>query len=208
MMGNYKIFVEGEADKRFIEQLVQHLWNASPEEISVIVTNGYANMMAHGTESAYINQMRRTTDDGGVNLVIFDADIDCESRRQEIIDWGSKNGVSFELFLLPDNFGNGALEDLLERIINPSNRVVMDCWDSYENAIRKILLPWKNGEPLTIPAKKTKIYAYLEVLLGASKTEKKKIKEKERNYLDKNHWDLDAMALSELVRFLRDNIKF
>lgn len=49
MMGNYKIFVEGEADKRFIEQLVQHLWSVIPEEISVFVTNGYANMMAHGT---------------------------------------------------------------------------------------------------------------------------------------------------------------
>lgn len=174
MMGNYKIFVEGEADKRFIEQLVQHLWSVIPEEISVLVTNGYANMMAHGTESAYINQMRRTADDGGVNLVIFDADADCESRRQEIVDWGSKNGVNFELFLLPDNYGSGALEDLLERIINPANRVVMDCWDSYENAIRNIRLPWKNGEPLTVPAKKTKIYAYLEVLLGASKTEKKR----------------------------------
>ena len=53
----------------------------------------------------------------------------------------------------------------------------------------------KDGMPLTIPAKKTKIYAYLEVLLGASKSEKKKIKEAYRDYTNVNHWDLNSNKL-------------
>lgn len=66
---------------------------------------------------------------------------------------------------------------------------VMDCWGDYETALKEIKLPWRKGEPLTIPAKKTKIYAYLEVLLGVSKSQKSKIKEPNRDYTDKRHWN-------------------
>ncbi len=40
----------------------------------------------------------------------------------------------------------------------------VDFWDN---------IPYSVSSPLTIPAKKTKIYAYLETLLGKSKTQKK-----------------------------------
>lgn len=77
----------------------------------------------------------------------------------------------------------------------------------YENALKEISLPWKNGEALTIPAKKTKIYAYLEVLLGASKSEKKKIKEANREYINVNHWNLNSIKLSEgILEFLMKNL--
>lgn len=112
--------------------------------------------------------MKRNSDDGGVNLVIFDADDDCEKRRKELLEWKNKVGVEFELFLFPDDKAAGELEDLLEQIINSDNRPVMNCWRMYEDSLKDIILPWKGGMPLTIPAKKTKIYAYLEVLLGDS----------------------------------------
>lgn len=49
----------------------------------------------------------------------------------------------------------------------------MDCWSDYEKSLAEIKLPWKQGEPLTIPAKKTKIYAYLEVLSNIQITKRK-----------------------------------
>ena len=82
----------------------------------------------------------------------------------------------------------------------------MDCWSDYEKALAEIKLPWKQGESLTIPAKKTKIYAYLEVLLGTSKSQKEKIKEPNREYTNKNHWNLDADALNELINFLKRHL--
>lgn len=203
-MKDCKIFVEGVADERFIEQLISHIFGMSVGEI--INTGGYTNLMAQDKENTYTNQMKRTSDDGGVNLVIFDADKNCEVRREEILAWKQRKGVEFELFLFPDNEGQGALEDLLEEIINPQNQEVMDCWRLYEDAIKEVRLPWRKGEPLTIPAKKTKIYAYLEVLLGASKSEKEKIKEREREYINTNHWDLNAVALTNLTTFLKDNL--
>ena len=206
MRDDFKIFVEGPADKRFIEQLIEHIWSVNVNDDCVISAGGYTNLMSEDKETVYVNLMKRTSDDGGVNLVVFDADNDCGARRQELIDLKERNGVDFELFLLPDNIGGGALEDLLERIINPENQAVMDCWSGYEESLRGVDLPWRNGNPLTIPAKKTKIYAYLEVLLGASKSEKKKIKEPNRIYTDRNHWDLDAAALYGLVELLKRHL--
>jgi hypothetical protein len=62
------------------------------------------------------------------------------------------------------------------------------------------------GKELTIPAKKTKIYAYLEVLLGVTKKEKEKIKERERDYKNKGHWNLDSDFLIPLKEFLLKHI--
>ena len=77
----FKIFVEGVADKRFIEQLLLHIWGVTVDENCVISTGGYTNLLGKKTMSAYVNQMKMTTDDGGVNLVIFDADEDCGQAR-------------------------------------------------------------------------------------------------------------------------------
>ena len=206
MKDAYRIFVEGEADKRFIAQLLESIFNENIPLGNIIPTNGYTNLTAVGKESLYINEMQRTTADGGVNLVIFDADSNCEVRRTELQDWERRSKVDFELFLFPDNSDSGELEDLLQQIINPVNQPVMECWDKYEDSLKKVCLSWREGKPLTTPAKKTRIYAYLEALLGSSKTEKEKIKEAKRNYLDNNHWDLNAQALHNLIDFLKRNL--
>lgn len=202
----HSIFVEGVADKRFIEQLIEHLFGDISECINIINTDGCSNLTSPKKQTTYINQMKRTSADNGVNLVIFDADDDYDKKRNELVKWKDQNNLDFQLFLFPDNNSSGELEDLLENIINPENKPVMDCWKTYENSLKNVDLPWRNGQPLTIPAKKTKIYAYLEVLLGASETEKKKIKERERNYLDCNHWNMDAEAMSNLIDFLKTNL--
>ena len=74
-------------------------------------------------------EMNKTSDNGGVNLVVFDADDDVDSRRSELLSWKEEHGVDFELFLLPDNHNPGELGDLLESIINPENKPVLDCWN-------------------------------------------------------------------------------
>lgn len=63
------------------------------------------------------------------------------------------------------------------------------------------------GNPLTIPSKKTKIYAYLEVLLGKSRKEKDLIKERSRDYLNEKHWDLHKEFLTPLKIFLQKNVE-
>lgn len=203
----YHIFVEGTADKTFVIQLVESLFgDGTCSDEHVTATNGRSSLMSPSTQQTYINIMNRTKADGGINLVIFDADDNPDIYRNEIEAWKKKHSVDFELFLLPDNSSCGALEDLLEKIINPENQPIMDCWKNYETNLKKVKLPWKK-EQLTLPAKKTKIYAYLEVLLGPSKSEKEKIKEKSRNYKNSNHWDLESIQLHPLTEFLKRNLQ-
>jgi hypothetical protein len=118
--------------------------------------------------------------------VIFDADTDFEIRKHEIDEWKTKTGLTFKLFLFPDNQNAGTLEDLLQKIIIANNKPILDCWNRFETCIQEYAGVIMNRQ-LTIPAKKTKIYAYLEVLLGETEKEKTKIKERERDYRNTEH---------------------
>ena len=199
MKDRFLIVVEGIADETFIRQYLYHLFGQKVPENFILRTEGKDNLKS----SVAINRMRSMTDQGGINLVIFDADDDCEARRASILEWKELNGLEFELFLLPNNQDKGELEDLLENIINPNNRPIMECWEHYEKELVTLDIPGRTPPPLTTPAKKTKIYGYLEALLGPSESDKKKIKEREREYHNPIHWNLDAEYLLPLKEFLQ-----
>lgn len=80
----FKIFVEGDADKRFISQLLEFLFKTSIDQGNIIKTSGWNCLVSPKTEEVYVNQMNRTSADGGVNLVIFDADADFEDRKKKL----------------------------------------------------------------------------------------------------------------------------
>lgn len=194
----YTLYVEGIADSVFFKQYLQHCFGITVPEEQIVVLEGWTNIKGISA----LQRMRSTTDNGGVNLVILDADADYEERRKDVLDWGQKNSVEFELFLLPNNHDSGTLEDLLEHIINPNNRPIFDCWEHYEQELVQLDIPGRTPPPLTTPAKKTKIYGYLEALLGESKSQKELIKEANRNYENPLHWDLDSNNLLPLKDFL------
>ena len=198
MSQRVKIFVEGIADKTFLRQYVNNAFNIHLTCDDIITTGGWQDIKSN----TIVNQLKKNTADGGVNLVIFDADSDVESRKAELEQIKQEKNIAFDLFLMPDNQSSGALEDLLERIINPDNQCVMDCWHRYEGDLKGQTIAWKTPTIPTSPAKKSMIYGYLEALLGTSKSQKDLIKEKNRNYADTNHWDLMSEALQPLKSFL------
>lgn len=206
-MKKFLIIVEGEADKKFIKDYYHHLFKTSAPKNSIIHTGdlsgdtgGYKKLASE----INLQQMRMNSDQGGVNLVIFDADSDYQVRWEELSSIKEQYGVEFELFLFPNNQDAGALEDLLENIINPNNRPIFDCWKNYEDELSKLEIPDRTPPPLTTPAKKTKIYGYLEALL--LNHEKEKIKDKKRDYENSLHWDLDAEYLERLEEFIGGNL--
>jgi len=210
MMKRIRIFVEGDADKKFISDYYHHLFLEKAPQYSINHTGELKGDRTGGykklSDEINIREMRINADQGGVNLVIFDADKDTEARRKELLAIQEKYGVEFELFLLPNNQDKGALEDLLENIINPNNRPIFDCWENYEKELVTLDIPGRTPPPLTTPAKKTKIYGYLEALLGESNTQKELIKEVNRNYENTLHWSLDAEYLEPLKEFLKRNV--
>ena len=202
MRKDFNIFVEGVADARFFRQYIHHVFGEEVADNRLVILKGWDNLK----KEASAVRMRSMSANGGVNLVIVDADKDFQARQAEIAKWQQANEVEFELFLLPNNQDKGALEDLLENIINPNNRPILDCWEDYEKELVKLEIPDRTPPPLTTPAKKTKIYGYLEALLGESNTQKELIKEINRNYENTQHWDLDAEYLEPLKEFLKRNV--
>ena len=198
MKNLFTIYVEGFADVAFIRQYIHHLWNIDVGENNILSLDGWTNMKG----TTWQQRMRTNTANGVINLVIIDADKDIDARRADILNWKRQNGLEFELFLLPNDKDAGALEDLLENIINPNNKPIFDCWEDYEKALVNLDIPGRTPPPLTTPAKKTKIYGYLEALLGESRSQKELIRDANRNYENTTHWDLNAEYLEGLKGFL------
>ena len=200
MKKDFNIFVEGVADARFFKQYISHVFSEEVADERIVILKGWDNLK---TEASAL-RMKSMTANGGVNIVIVDADKDFQVRIDEIENWKLSNNVEFELFILPNNHDAGALEDLLENIINPNNRPILDCWEDYEKELVKLDIPGRTPPPLTTPAKKTKIYGYLEALLGESNSQKELIKEINRDYEETLHWNLDAEYLNPLKEFLEN----
>lgn len=193
-----KIYVEGIADVVFLRQYIKKLYDIELDKDSITYLDGWTNIK----NDEIITQFKKNSDDGVTSLVIFDADNDPKTRRIELQNNAVNNNISYEIFLFPNDVDNGALEDLLMRIINNDNKAVSECWDRYEDDLGKQIISWKIPPKPTIPSIKTRVYAYLEALVGESKSQKNLIKERNRLYTDKNHWDLDSQELNPLKSFL------
>ena len=197
-MRKIKIYVEGVADAKFIQDLIferyqiEMIFDKSGKygEPNILITDGKTNL------DKFKPLFKLNSDNDILSIVIFDADIFNEENDKFV---ELKKEFPIEYFLLPDNQSNGDLETLLAQIINQDNKVIFKCWEGYENCLKTSIR--KEGV-FTTPARKTKIYAYLEALLGESNSEKDLIKERDRNYRNTNHWNLNAPALVNLKQFL------
>lgn len=214
------IWVEGIADQKFLADVLKTWFNLSfnkkfecrdeAREISVRIRkgDGVSNFNSEDGWKQIKPSFEENNAAGVINLIIADADDDFSTRKTEIN--GVVKGVNFnvesDLFLWPDHQSHGEkgdLESLLEQIINPEHKAIFECWKAYEDCLRKT-----PGKTYTTPARKTKIYAYLEALLGETKSEKDKIKEREREYFNTAHWNLDHTKepLKPLHEFLKQHL--
>ncbi len=96
----------------------------------------------------------------------------------------------------------GLRQSGIDMIAGGGDKPIFECWEGYEKELVNLDIPGRTPPPLTTPAKKTKIYGYLEALLGPSNDEKKLIKEPNRDYENTQHWNLDAEYLGALKGFL------
>lgn len=85
---------------------------------------------------------------------------------------------------------------------------IHDFWQTYEGELEKVWIPMKTPPTLTIPAKKTKIYVYLETLSGKSRHHKKQIKDANHDYENTLHWNPGAEYLESLKEFLQKHIQY
>jgi len=206
-MNKVQIFVEGVTDQKFLQDVVAEWYGVT---LSLGTTDKQGDILSLGGKTAFdspetIKKLAPVLQQLSIRetptVVIFDADTFENNRRYLTTHSATHN---FTFFLLPDNQRDGELETLLEEIICPVNQVIFDCWQDFENCLNgHETLSTESGK-FTTPANKTKIYAYVEALVGTSDSEKEKIKDRNRDYRNTKHWNLDPEhpSLKPLKEFL------
>jgi len=219
-MSDIQIFVEGIADQKFLQDLIAEWYGVNLTrggfvdknqriEPGDILNLGGKNCFEDAIKMRQLEPILRILRANGTPLVvIFDADD--FSKEQAVLEALTQTH-GFQFFLLPYNGthpevekNNGDLETLLQEIICPDNKVIFDCWQAFEECLDGQITPSTASGKFTLPARKTKIYNYVEVLVGKSRKQKAKAKEENRDYRDPKHWNLDPThpALQPLKAFL------
>jgi len=191
------IIVEGNDDKKFIEAYLESLDITSIQAHSI---GGKDNKLQSvgGHIAQLFNRGRKVA-------MIFDANSnyekskkntekrlkeDIEERIKKEVDKSIRGGRSIvemvDIFLFPNNEGNGSLENLLEELTKHKN--IICCFREYKKCIEGLGYP--------PPDKKAKIYAY-QLALG----EKGK-KAKEADEFKSENWDFEHKEVQPLKKFL------
>ncbi len=189
-----KLLVEGKSDLRFLEDLIEVRLDKNKATDFEITEVGGWNNLEKNTPT-----IKRLNDEGHSVKIIFDADDDYQERRAYIEKFKANNNLNFDIFLLPDNSLSGDLETLLECIANDKHRRVLDCFQQYEDCLKKY------EKTYALPIRKSKIYAYVDAFPKTNE-QKKELKKENFFYKDSEIWNLDSEALRPLVDFLNRGI--
>ena len=193
-MAKARIYVEGKADKQFINNLLQ-LYFSQGFDIEIDKLEGIDKNL--NVISRRAPDFRAHSDMEGINLLIIDANGNCEGRKTELQRIANDLDIAFETFLLPNNLDNGNLETLLCKIINEANQPILNCFESYKTCLE--------AGGYHAPGLKSKVFAYLETLYEDESD--KRLQYEHRDYLNSNHWDLNHTYLNPLKEFLEANIQ-
>ncbi len=181
----FLLVVEGISDKQFMDCLLQHL---GLEEVEVMPIEG-------GVESLHKirNEIKKRSDVGTRVAVVIDADRDVAARREKLSAEKKRLELSLDReFLMPNNEDHGCLEDLLVRIAADTHKTLHDCFERYTECVQS--LP---GE-YELPGLKEQVYAYCQAL-GRQPGN--------IDYMESDHWNLEAPALDSLKAFLTDFVR-
>lgn len=206
-MERVRFFCEGYSDQRFLRDFIELNYKITitdkdlKDNKYIHCLNGWSNLGKNRTKiteelSDYISLIFLDADDhatvgkrGLDETVLYIDDL------MKSWDW-----TNYDKFIFPNNHEKeGEVEDFLEKVVNPINADIFGCWNEFEECLTK------KGKGYNIPAKKSKIYVYHEVLHGNTSGEKEKCKDKGRDFKDSKLWDLDVennLYLKALKEFL------
>ncbi|MEQ8473946.1 MAG: DUF3226 domain-containing protein [Marinoscillum sp.] len=111
-----------------------------------------------------------------------------ESFKQEGLDLAEES-----VFLLPDNKSDGCLEDLLIQMVSDKAKPIFRCFESYKECIHGV------NPDYTKPDIKTKVYAYSEIITKSGN-------ERNRDYTNREVWNIEHESLAPLVKFLKTHL--
>lgn len=198
-----RIYVEGIADLKFLKDFIEYHFFAKKDLGKIDKTKQEFISLEHNfliksldgknNLKNSLTNIKQYYDLGDTIILIFDADKSYEEGLNEITkDLEKHNILNCKIFLFPNNKDSGSLEDLLLLIMK--DKEILKCFEVYEKCLSE------KSQTYTLPATKTKIYAYLEALLN--RNSKENIKEHKRDYKNQIHWSLDHESAAPLKEFL------
>lgn len=205
-----RIFCEGVSDQRFLRDFLKAHYQIDISDKDLKNNKFIENL---GSWNKLKIQKEKITESFSeyTSLIFLDADdekVTDKAGFDKTINFVNDlmsewNWEKYDVFVLPNHQDNGTVEDLLENIINFKNKKIFDCWEGFEDCLSK-------DYSLTIPAKKSKIYSYLECLHGVTNQEKDKCKDANRDFLNENLWDIKNLEnpyISKIKEFLDKHLK-
>ena len=186
------IFVEGKEDKEFLESFLGNLklmGNIKPDNIKPIEGNKI-------DDNVY-QRIKKSKDDHCKVLLIFDADKDFESTKNDLIKQSKGLLYEDEIFLFPNNSSEGELETLLFSIVQKDYQPIYECFKCYKKCISSYNQDYANNIK-----KKSVRYAFFEALGLVGKD---KIKERKDGY--PKFFDFGSPELKALRDFLEKHLR-
>lgn len=212
-MSKILIIVEGIADVVFLRDYIKFLKNgcsidekklkkekyidikiSENIQIKILMGGGYTAIgNLSSTIETYIDQGYKIS-------IIQDADNPkkenggVENRMKYLDDFKTEKGISFSIFLFPNNKDDGDLETLLLGITNKSKYDMADeCYEKYIECTSN----FSNKEFIDeLREDKSKVFNYFRTYYGMDKA-------KEQNrYYEKDYWDFNNVKLNPLEKYL------
>ena len=186
MPGGVAIFVEGYNEERLFPVMLRHM--GLQGFVVERIGGGAAHLeSAKGLVERRRNERRRIA-------VVLDADRDPAATRARVNTEISRLSLPVpanRVFLVPDNRSPGSIETLLKAMAPKQHRRIHECFTQYRECLKEI------SPKYDLPNPKARIFAYCEAVGNGPK-------ERDRNFADAAHWNLDAPALDPLKAFLRE----
>jgi hypothetical protein len=188
-MANVTLIVEGIADYKFLRDLISFRFNTELFREDFIVVDGKSESLHKVKEDILKSSVK-----GKRNILIFDSDDGGQISTLEKINLNKDNFAIEGIFLFPDNNpqSNGNLETLLRHAISSNGLGLLPCIDGYSTCVSNLEI-----ENLRHIDEKAKIFIYVDSFQDGGSS-----KEKDRDYLKTNLWNLNSVHLTPLVDFL------
>ncbi|MDE2731451.1 MAG: hypothetical protein OXI38_08665 [Bacteroidota bacterium] len=183
MVAKAVVYVEGPSDQRFMNCLLDDFGLAEDIEIRVIGGGIPALRLV-------ALPIRRAREAGKDVAIILDADENPAEQRAGLER--ELDALEVEVsssFLIPNDADAGCLETLLEQSVHSEHRAVMNYFERYKSCLDELTGPYE------LPLGKAKIYAYC-LAVGTPP------QPAERDYLNRDYWNLDAPTIKPLKEFL------
>jgi len=215
-MSHLLIFCEGTTDQIFIGHCLSTFWdlplkkevNKKDKVITSLKIGDSCEIIGIGgcsklKDPIYLNRLRDNTEEGGTNIVVFDADFSIEgegekqgngnngynSAKQKLEDIRSNHEVAFDYYLWHNNASDGEIEHLLYQLIPQEKKIVMDCIETHHKCLVSTNIPEIKHADL-----KTRLSYYIYTMNYKSEPYL-------RDYGIKELWDLDCEKSEDLLKF-------